>query len=150
MAKQITTTMQKGQIYCFKRPNGNNVPKCLRSCSSIGMSNLVFAFIFHLRSPSSSLLKKWYESEKSHLTIVKRPSLSRFLFHFCQWYWNRFHLLKRWKRKSRCQFHQHFTSIFFVQKSFEHLFCTYILGLYSFGARKLAQKLLVKCWWNWP
>ena len=32
----------------------------------------------------------------------------------------------------------------------EQLFCTYILGLYMFGARKLAHKLLVKCWWNWP
>ena len=30
----------------------------------------------------------------------------------------------------RCQFHQHFTRSFFVQKSFEQLFCTYALGLY--------------------
>ena len=51
---------------------------------------------------------------------------------------------------SRCQFHQHFMRSFFVQKSFEQLFCTYGLGLYFFGERKLAQKLLVKCWWNWP
>ena len=46
----------------------------------------------------------------------------------------------------RCQFHQHFTSSFFVRKSFEQLFCTYGLGLYFFGARILAQKLFVKCW----
>ena len=51
---------------------------------------------------------------------------------------------------TRCQFHQRSTSSFFVQKSFEQLFCTYILGLYFFGTRKLAQKLLVKCWWNYP
>ena len=50
---------------------------------------------------------------------------------------------------SRCQFHQHFTSSFFVRKALEQLFCTYIVGLNFFGARKLAQKLLVKCWWNW-
>ena len=49
-----------------------------------------------------------------------------------------------------CQFHQHFTSSFFVGKCFEKLFCTYIVGLYFFVARKLAQTLLIKCWWNWP
>ena len=38
---------------------------------------------------------------------------------------------------------------FFVQKSFEQLFCSYSIGLYFFGKRKLAQKLLLKCWWNW-
>ena len=27
---------------------------------------------------------------------------------------------------------------------------TYIVGLNFFGTRKLAQKLFVKCWWNWP
>ena len=53
-------------------------------------------------------------------------------------------------RLSRCQFLQHFTSSFFVRKSFGQLFCTYGLGLYIFGTRILAQKLLVKCWWNWP
>ena len=53
-------------------------------------------------------------------------------------------------RESSCQFHQHFTSSFFIQKLFEQLFCTYILGLYFLGTRKLALKLLVKCWWNWP
>ena len=54
------------------------------------------------------------------------------------------------RSNSRCQFHQHFTSSFFIRKSFEQLFCTYSLGLYFFGARILAQKLLVKCWCNWP
>ena len=52
-------------------------------------------------------------------------------------------------REIRCQFHQHFTSSFFVQKSFEQLFCTYGLGLYfcfwqkETGA-KSACKMLVK------
>ena len=45
-----------------------------------------------------------------------------------------------------CQFHQHFMCVFFVRKCFAQLFCTYGLG---FGETKLAQKLLVKCWWNW-
>ena len=60
---------------------------------------------------------------------------------------NRKPAYKRWKQNvgeigfRRCQFHQHFTSSFFVQKSFEQLFCTYGLGLYFFGQRKLAQKL---------
>ena len=48
------------------------------------------------------------------------------------------------------QFHQHFTSSFLLQKSFEQLFCTYGLGLYFFGTRKWAQMLNIKCWWNWP
>jgi hypothetical protein len=29
-------------------------------------------------------------------------------------------------------------------------FCAYVLGLYFTGARLLAQKLRVECWWNWP
>ena len=33
---------------------------------------------------------------------------------------------------TRCQFHQHFTSSFFVQNSFKQLFCTKGLGLYFF------------------
>ena len=49
----------------------------------------------------------------------------------------------------RYQFHQHFTSSFFIRKSFKQLFCTYGLGLYFFGKRKLVQMLLVKSWWNW-
>ena len=48
------------------------------------------------------------------------------------------------------QFHQYFMTGFFVQKCFEQLFCTYSSALYSFGKRILAQKLLIKCWWNWP
>ena len=31
---------------------------------------------------------------------------------------------------------------------FAQLFCTVWMGLYSFGKRKLTQKLLEKCWWN--
>ena len=54
-----------------------------------------------------------------------------------------------WRLMTRCQFHQHFKSSFFVPKSFEQLFCTYGLGFYFFCKRKLAQKLCVKCWWNW-
>ena len=54
------------------------------------------------------------------------------------------------KTLTRGQFHQHFMSSFFVWKSFEQLFCTYVLGLYIFVERKLEQMLLVKCWWNWP
>jgi hypothetical protein len=40
------------------------------------------------------------------------------------------------------QFHQHFTHNFFVQKFHTQFFCTYSLGLYFFGARISAQKLL--------
>ena len=53
-------------------------------------------------------------------------------------------------RQARGQFHQHSTSSFFVWKFLEQLFCTYIVGLYFFGVRKLGQKLCIKCWWNWP
>ena len=48
---------------------------------------------------------------------------------------------------TRCQFHQHSTSSFFVQKSIEQLFCTYSLGLYFLPKgnwRKAAGKMLVK------
>ena len=41
-------------------------------------------------------------------------------------------------------------SSFFIQKSYKQLFCSYGLGMYFIGARKLAQKLRVKCWGNWP
>ncbi len=53
------------------------------------------------------------------------------------------------KREDWSQFHQHFGRSFFVRKFRAQLFCTYILCLYLFGARILAQKLLLKCWWNW-
>jgi len=49
----------------------------------------------------------------------------------------------------RCQFHLHFTCAFFVQKCFAQLFSTYILALKFSGKRISAQKLVVKCWWNW-
>jgi hypothetical protein len=38
---------------------------------------------------------------------------------------------------------------FFVGKFCTKLFCAYILVLNFFGARKLTQKMLFKCWWNW-
>ncbi len=49
----------------------------------------------------------------------------------------------------RGQFHQHSTSSFYVRKLHAQLFCAYVLGLYFTGARLLAQKLHVECWWNW-
>jgi hypothetical protein len=42
-----------------------------------------------------------------------------------------------------------FTNSFFIPKFFAYLLCAYNLGLYFFGERILAQKLLIKCWWNW-
>jgi serine/threonine protein kinase len=47
---------------------------------------------------------------------------------------------------TRCQFQQHFTRGFFLLKFCAKLTCAYILGLYLFAARILAQKLLLKCW----
>ncbi len=45
---------------------------------------------------------------------------------------------------TRSQFHQHFTSAFFVQGAL----CS--IALVTFGLYYLlAQKLCVKCWWNW-
>ncbi len=49
----------------------------------------------------------------------------------------------------RGQFHQRSTRSLYVHKFLEQLFCAYILGLYFTGARLLAQKLRVECWWNW-
>jgi hypothetical protein len=46
---------------------------------------------------------------------------------------------RRNNEKVSCQFHQHFTRGFFVQKLHTKLFCTHILGLNFYGARKLAQ-----------
>ncbi len=43
----------------------------------------------------------------------------------------------------RCQLHQYFTCIFFIQKCFAQLFSTYSLALWLFGKRILAQKLLI-------
>jgi len=50
---------------------------------------------------------------------------------------------------ARCWFHQHFTSSFFVRKCFAKLFSNYSLALKFFDSRISAQKLLIKCWWNW-
>jgi len=50
---------------------------------------------------------------------------------------------------TRCQFHQYLMSSFFIQKFFAQLWCAYNLGLQFFGEGILAQKLLIKCWWNW-
>ncbi len=36
-----------------------------------------------------------------------------------------------------------------IQKFFAELLSAYNLGLLFFGKRILAQKLLIKCWWNW-
>jgi len=47
---------------------------------------------------------------------------------------------------TRCQFHQHFTGTFYY---FAQLFSSYCLALNFFGSSILAQKLRVKCWWNW-
>ncbi len=49
----------------------------------------------------------------------------------------------------RGQFHQSSTCSFYVCKLRIKLFCAYVLGLYFTGARLLAQKLGVECWWNW-
>jgi hypothetical protein len=49
----------------------------------------------------------------------------------------------------RCQFHQHFMCNFFIGKCFAQIFSHYSLALWFFGKRISAQKLLVKCWWNW-
>ena len=48
-----------------------------------------------------------------------------------------------------CQFHQHFTSIFLYTAVLWRFYVLTILGLEFFDKRKLAQKLLVKCWFNW-
>jgi len=52
--------------------------------------------------------------------------------------------------KTRCQFHKHFMSCFCTNILALKTFCACSLALWVFGARILAQKLLVKCWWNWP
>jgi hypothetical protein len=41
-------------------------------------------------------------------------------------------------------------ALLFCTKGLRTAFCTYILSLYFIGARILAQKLLLKCWWNSP
>jgi len=51
--------------------------------------------------------------------------------------------------KNRCQFHQHFSSSFFIWKCFVQLFSNYSLALYLFVKRISMQKLLVISWWTW-
>ncbi len=50
---------------------------------------------------------------------------------------------------SKCQFHQYFMPALFEWKCFAQLFSNFSLALLFFGERILAQKLRVKCWWNW-
>ncbi len=50
---------------------------------------------------------------------------------------------------SRSQFHQRFTSDFFVQKSFCQLFSSYILALAKVLKHFCTKNVRVKCWWNW-
>ncbi len=50
----------------------------------------------------------------------------------------------------RCQFHQHFTRTFFGRKvKFAAFLFLKFKKLIFFGARKLAEKLFFKWWWNW-
>ncbi len=46
---------------------------------------------------------------------------------------------------SRCQFHQHFTRVFFVQSALRSFSLVTIWQIKHF--RK--KNVLVKCWWNW-
>ena len=57
-------------------------------------------------------------------------------------------LLQILKQTGWPKFHQHYTSSFFVQKLWS-FFLYLLVGWYFFGKMKLAEKLLVKCWWNW-
>ncbi len=47
------------------------------------------------------------------------------------------------------QFHQTLWMRILCTKVLLTAFCAYILGLYFFGHKNSAQKLLLKCWWNW-
>jgi len=51
-------------------------------------------------------------------------------------------------QKSWSQFHQHFTTSFFMQKYFSKLFSTYSFVFVICVERIIAQKLILKCWWN--
>ncbi len=55
-----------------------------------------------------------------------------------------------WSNQNWCQFHQHFTRVFFVQKFCAKFFCTYILGLIFFRRKNISANAHIKCWWNWP
>jgi len=48
-----------------------------------------------------------------------------------------------------CQFHQHFTYKFFVQKSFRQLFSSYMYVEKSCRNNIHMKNSYVKCWWNW-
>jgi len=53
--------------------------------------------------------------------------------------------------ENRCQFHQHFTSSFLVQKCLCVL-CSFSLITFwpcNFSPQGIRKRLLVKCWWNW-
>jgi hypothetical protein len=49
---------------------------------------------------------------------------------------------------TRGQFHQCSMHSFYIRKFCTQFFCAYVLGLYFIGARLLAQKLHIECWWN--
>ncbi len=52
--------------------------------------------------------------------------------------------------KTKCQFHQHFTSRYFLYKSVLRSFSLLKVWFCNFfGKRILARKLLIKCCWNW-
>jgi len=63
--------------------------------------------------------------------------------------WLSINMAPKWSHVTWCKFLQHFTRNFFTWKCFSKLFFSYSLALQFFGAKILAQKLLVKCWWNW-
>ncbi len=77
--------------------------------------------------------------------------LLRFKLHS---HWRRFLAISSQKRKKRDIWLPgvNFTNIltaFSYKSFFVQLLCAYNLGLYFFGERILAQKLLIKCWRNW-
>jgi len=49
----------------------------------------------------------------------------------------------------RCQFHQHFTSEFFIRTSFQQLFSSYMFVKKSCQNDVCTKNSQVKCWWNW-
>ncbi len=62
--------------------------------------------------------------------------------------WSSFILTEMCEGHSRLNF-TNILWVTFVQKLYEQLFCSFILGLYFFLNNKLVEKLLLKCWWNW-
>ena len=50
---------------------------------------------------------------------------------------------------SRVNFTNNLQAAFSYKSLLSSFFCTCGLGLYFFGKRKLVQKRLIKCWWNW-